>query len=72
MEFIAYGKIADMVAEYGAHDMGKEWFAQYGYRYASLIIGDAQYDTSYYRTLAEAKEDVAYTCRACGIKATRV
>lgn len=72
IEYIAFGKIDDMIAEYAALDMGKEWFRQYGYRYASLPIGSSQYDTTYYQTLAEAKADVRNYADMVGCRTVRI
>ena len=72
MDYIAYGKIADMVAEFGALDMGPAWITQWGYRYCSLIVGADQYDTTFYQTLAEAKDDVRNVRQHYGIKSLRI
>lgn len=61
IERIAYGKIADMVAEVSALEMSEDWLRDHGFRYAVMPVGDAQYDTEFCRTLREAR-DVARSC----------
>jgi hypothetical protein len=53
---VYFGKIADMIAEVGALDMGAKWFKECGYRWA-VLPEDASgtgFDTEYFETKADA------------------
>lgn len=54
-ETIYFGKVEDMIAEVGALDMGTEFFKRGNIRYAVMPMGDAQFDTEFCSTLADAK-----------------
>jgi hypothetical protein len=54
---VYFGKIADMIAEVGAMDMGAKWFKECGYRWAVLADdGNAAFGTEYFETKADAIE----------------
>jgi len=55
VEYVAFGEIDAMIAEYGACDMGGEWFERGGYKFAVLPIGEAQFTTEYFETIEDAK-----------------
>lgn len=72
VEYIAYGRIDAMIAEYAAHDMGAAWFKANKYRYALLPIGPEQYGTEYFTSKADAaacaKEYASYIgCKVVAI-----
>lgn len=72
VQSVAYGTIPDMIAEVSALDMGDEWFAETGYKYCVMVIGDAQHDTSFFKTLADARTEAKYQAKYFGVKAWRV
>jgi hypothetical protein len=72
IEYIAYGSIPAMVAEYAAHDMGADWFKANQYKYALLPIGPNQYTTEYFRTKADAKACAKEYAAYIGCKVVRI
>ena len=67
-QFVAYGKIESMVAEYGACEMPKDWLKQHAYRYCAKIVGDEDYDTEFCKTLKDARETARYAANNLGVK----
>ena len=68
VEYLAFGKIDDMIAEYAALDMGKLWFKTYRLKYAMMPIGAEQYDTTFYETKAEGIADTKWLAKELGVK----
>lgn len=71
-EVVYFGKIDAMIAEVAAHDMGKAWFKQNGYRYAVLPLGAVQFQTDYFATKTEAKSAAKETAESFNCKIAQV
>jgi len=72
VDAVYFGPIDAMIAEVSAHDMGKAWFKETGYRYAMLILGDAQYTTEYFTQLRDAKAAAQEAAEHYGVRTVRV
>jgi hypothetical protein len=72
VDYVVWGTIAAVEAEYGLPDMGADWFKRWGFRYAVKIIGSAEWDVEFAtnkvdaRTLAK-ETAAALNTRVCGI-----
>ena len=74
LEYIAFGARADMVAEVSAYDhSASEGFNGHAAEYAFLVmpVGNAQWDTEGFSTLADAKAHAEYLAEANGVSAAR-
>lgn len=72
VDAVYFGTIDAMIAEVSAHDMGKAWFKETGYRYAVLVLGEAQYATDYFTYLADAKASAREAAKHYGVRTVRI
>lgn len=68
IQYVVYGSIEDIEAEYGLPDMGQEWYDRWKYTHVVKIIADEEYDVVFCCSFKEAKEDAKNLASELGVK----
>lgn len=69
---VYFGKIEAMVAEVSALVMPDKWHCEHGHKYAVVVVGEAQYDTDFCKTVTEARSIAKEQAKALNVKVVRI